>query len=313
MIEIDGSDGGGQILRTSLSLSVITKQSFSMNNIRKKRPTSGLSRQHYTCIRAVKEITNSDVIGLELGSENIIFRLNESFNLKDYYEFDIGSNGSISLLAQTLIPIFIYYQHPVKIKLIGGLYNSFSPSIKYLKDCFCNVLLKYFGVIVNIEILDHKSIIIDIPFNKITLLDGEKLCNKVLDTYLIKVYNKNENINISNSIKHEIIKTNNKYTHIYVYNNVLDEVIFSEGPRNLDEAIKCMNEYIDSKCPINLHLSDQLLLPFCIYLLLNNDTKKVSYLTYKLTDHTNTNINTIKQFINFDIEYNQGLITLSFP
>ena len=75
MILIDGShgEGGGQILRTSLSLSAITGKPFKLEDIRKKRSRPGLLSQHLTCVRAAAEVCNAEVSGDRKGSTELCF------------------------------------------------------------------------------------------------------------------------------------------------------------------------------------------------------------------------------------------------
>ena len=95
---IDGSqgEGGGQILRSTLALSMCTNTPVRIENIRAGRRRSGLLRQHLACVRASKEISNAKVNGDELGSSTVEFHPN---NIQaGTYDFAIGSAGSISLL-----------------------------------------------------------------------------------------------------------------------------------------------------------------------------------------------------------------------
>jgi len=103
MIKLDGSyhEGGGQIVRTALALSTILKQSFVVENIRKGRCTPGLKAQHLTCINALKEFTDADVEGNELGSTRLRF-IPRKFKPKNI-TIDIGTAGSISLLLQSFL------------------------------------------------------------------------------------------------------------------------------------------------------------------------------------------------------------------
>ncbi len=73
MITLNGQDGGGQILRTALSLAMITGEAFHIQNIRGLRKKPGLMRQHLTCVQAAKEISNGSTDGAELGSTELIF------------------------------------------------------------------------------------------------------------------------------------------------------------------------------------------------------------------------------------------------
>src|SRR5882757_7835175 len=101
MIVIDGSygEGGGQILRTALSLSLITKKPFRIEKIRAGRKKPGLLRQHITCVQAAKEIGRADSNGDSLGSTQLTF--NPGVICPGDYSFAIGTAGSTTLVLQT--------------------------------------------------------------------------------------------------------------------------------------------------------------------------------------------------------------------
>jgi RNA 3'-terminal phosphate cyclase (ATP) len=139
-IKIDGSfgEGGGQILRTALSLSCITGLSFELSNIRKGRKKPGLMPQHITCVNAVSEISNSRVSGGEIGSTNLIF-VPQKIN-PGKYVFDIQTAGSISLVAQTLLPPLLFADSPSRITIKGGTHVPFSPTYHYISEVFIPML-----------------------------------------------------------------------------------------------------------------------------------------------------------------------------
>src|SRR6185295_5867681 len=104
MMKLDGSvgEGGGQILRTALSLSALTGQPFEIENIRARRKKPGLMRQHLTAVRAAAEVCAATVAGDALGSLSLRFvpgpvRAGE-------YTFAIGTAGSATLVLQTVLP-----------------------------------------------------------------------------------------------------------------------------------------------------------------------------------------------------------------
>ncbi len=105
MIDIDGSEGegGGQILRSALSLSMCTSQAFRIVNIRAKRDKPGLLRQHLTAVRAAVEICGAEVIGDEVGSLELTFR--PGLVKPGDYRFAIGTAGSCTLVLQTSAPV----------------------------------------------------------------------------------------------------------------------------------------------------------------------------------------------------------------
>ena len=110
MILIDGSygEGGGQVLRTCLSLSVVLKKPFKIYKIRIGRPKPGLQPQHLTCVKACAEISKAETSGAELDSTELIFIPHEKPVNKTYI-FDIKTAGSTSLLFQSLLyPCLLY-------------------------------------------------------------------------------------------------------------------------------------------------------------------------------------------------------------
>jgi len=153
MIEIDGSIGeaGGQILRTAISLSAITKKPCRLFNIRKGRPKPGLAPQHLLGIQALAQLCNGRLEGGFLGSEEIKFFPGE--NYRDRISINIQTAGSITLVLQALIPPLLFAPQPVKINFNGGATDTFfSPSIDHFRYCFLKILEKM-GAKVEISII----------------------------------------------------------------------------------------------------------------------------------------------------------------
>lgn len=140
MLEIDGSfgEGGGQVLRTSLSLSCLLNKPFRISNIRIKRKKPGLMPQHLMAIRALTLISNAKVSGDSVGSTELIFEPKEV--KAGEYVFDIGTAGSISLLLQALLPPLIFAKDRSSLSLKGGTHVPFSPTFNYINEVFLSVL-----------------------------------------------------------------------------------------------------------------------------------------------------------------------------
>ncbi|EHP86947.1 RNA 3'-terminal phosphate cyclase [Methanotorris formicicus] len=151
-VVIDGSylEGGGQIVRTAISLSALTQKPVKIINIRKKRKNKGLSHQHVACVKVVKKLCNADVDGLYVGSEELTFYPNK-ISPKSF-KLDIGTAGSISLVIQTLLPISAVIKKPTTITVTGGTDVKNAPPIDYMKNVVLKVL-GFVGVDANIEVL----------------------------------------------------------------------------------------------------------------------------------------------------------------
>ncbi|MGB2810041.1 MAG: RNA 3'-terminal phosphate cyclase [Sedimentisphaerales bacterium] len=133
---IDGStgEGGGQILRTSLTLSCITGKSLHIENIRAARRNPGLANQHLSCVRAACQICNGQAQGATKGSQVLDFQP-ESVQSGDFH-FDIGSAGSASLVIQTLLPALFLTDKPSTVTVTGGTHNPMAPPFDFLDETF---------------------------------------------------------------------------------------------------------------------------------------------------------------------------------
>lgn len=141
MIEIDGSrgEGGGQILRSSLTLSLMTGKPFRLRRIRSGRQKPGLQPQHLQCVLAAKEIGQAEVKGASLGSESITFEPGEV--LGGDFDFSIGTAGSACLLIQTIwLPLATVAQSSSSIRVGGGTHVPFSPCFHFLSTTWAGFL-----------------------------------------------------------------------------------------------------------------------------------------------------------------------------
>lgn len=136
MIEIDGSagEGGGQILRTSLALSMCAGQPFTLSRIRAGRAKPGLMRQHLTCVQAAAEVCGAQVQGAELGSQSLRFHPGP-VRAGDYL-FSVGTAGSCTLVLQTVWPALLLADAPSRLKLGGGTHNPMAPPFHFLERSY---------------------------------------------------------------------------------------------------------------------------------------------------------------------------------
>ncbi len=141
-VEIDGSfgEGGGQILRTALALSVATRRPIRIRHIRAGRRKPGLANQHLTCIRAAKQVSSARVSGDTLGSQTLEFEPG-SVQPGDY-SFDVTTAGSVSLVFHTLFLPLSLAKNESHITIRGGTHVKWSPSYEFLEDQWLSYLGK---------------------------------------------------------------------------------------------------------------------------------------------------------------------------
>jgi len=142
MIEIDGSvgEGGGQILRTSLALSMCTGQPFTLKNIRAGRKKPGLMRQHLTCVNAATEVCGAKVHGAEMNSQLLRFASGKVHAGR--YSFNVGTAGSCTLVLQTVWPALLLADGPSHLSLGGGTHNPMAPPFHFLERSYAPLMRK---------------------------------------------------------------------------------------------------------------------------------------------------------------------------
>ncbi|WP_338865026.1 RNA 3'-terminal phosphate cyclase [Myxococcus stipitatus] len=142
MLRIDGSkgEGGGQVLRTSLALSLVTGTPFTMTNIRAGRAKPGLLRQHLTAVKAAEAVGAAEVSGAELGSRELTFRPRTI--AAGNYHFAVGTAGSATLVFQTVLPALLHAAEPSTLVLEGGTHNPAAPPFDFLTRAYLPLLRK---------------------------------------------------------------------------------------------------------------------------------------------------------------------------
>jgi RNA 3'-terminal phosphate cyclase (ATP) len=185
LLIIDGStgEGGGQILRSALTISTIIKKPVKIINIRTKRNNPGLRHQHVTTIKLLSKLFNINIENVRLGAEwiNIIFDKKDIEINKDILNIDIGTAGSIPLLLQTLIPTIAISQQNIVIQLTGGTDVKYSPTIDYIKYVMKDVFSKI-GIFFNINVIKRGFYpngkgIVNINIQKAKTLKPIDFCN----------------------------------------------------------------------------------------------------------------------------------------
>jgi RNA 3'-terminal phosphate cyclase (ATP) len=154
MVEVDGAagEGGGQILRTALALSMCTGQALTIRRIRANRPKPGLMRQHLTCVQAAVAVSSAAVSGDEPGSQTLLF---EPRDVKaGEFSFKVGTAGSCTLVLQTVLPALMNAEAASCLHLGGGTHNPMAPPYQFLERSFAP-LLGRLGVGLDLELRRH--------------------------------------------------------------------------------------------------------------------------------------------------------------
>ncbi len=140
MLRLDGSrgEGGGQILRTALSVSASTGRPFSMDGIRAGRDRPGLRAQHLTALRATAEVCGARVAGDEIGSREVRFRPGPV--RPGRYRFRVGGAGSAVLVLQTVLPPLLGAGDESTVDVHGGTHNPWAPPYEFLERCLIPLL-----------------------------------------------------------------------------------------------------------------------------------------------------------------------------
>ena len=326
MIEIDGSqgEGGGQIFRTSLTLSMCLGKPVRIINIRSGRSKPGLLRQHLTCLKAAKAICDAEVLGEQLGSAEVEFRPGKVKSGE--YHFAVGSAGSTSLVFQTVLLPLIFSEEKSEITLEGGTHNGFAPSFDYIETCFLPAIASI-GYRVNVELLrygfypagggawkahiqpieEQKQLVI-VERGKVTKQEAiaisAKLPNHITERELSKVQLK---LGWPKSELHQLLIDSagpGNIVSLRVESENISECVEVIGEKNLSServagyAIKSLRAYLDANVPVGEYLADQLLLPMVL-------GKGGRFSTLEPSQHLLTNIEVIKRFINIDIRATQ--------
>jgi len=326
MVEINGSvgEGGGQILRTALSLSCYLKKSFRIYNIRANRKNPGLRPQHITCVKAAQLISRAETKGNSPGSKELIFEPNRVQS--GYYHFDIGTAGSTSLVIQTiLLPLCLAHDRS-DITITGGTHVPWSPPFHYLRDVFLATLNKS-GLDVHPEI--HKwgfypkgggHIKVSIkPTNSVNPINLENRGKLISLRGISGVGNLSLDIaKRQSSSAQEILKSHGLKADIdiqsvpctgkgtFFYLTAIFENSFagfsSLGQRGKKaeivgkEATEEFIEFFHSNAAVDKRLADQLV----PYLALSSG--KSSFITSDVTRHLLTNIWVVKKFLDVKVE-----------
>ena len=333
MIELDGAhgEGGGQILRTALALSMCTGTPLRIDRIRAKRPKPGLMRQHLTCVLAAQEVCGATVVGAELGAQTLEFRPGR-VHAGDY-RFAVGTAGSCTLVLQTVLPPLMLADGPSRLHLSGGTHNPMAPPFHFLQRSFAPMVRRT-GAQLDLMLRRHgffpagggeiEAVITPAdgglrPFDLLergALLEafGEALAPALprgvpgrelealgrltgWDVQQLRVVSARQNEGPGNALM------------LTLAHELVTEVFVAFGERGLSaedvarQAFAEMRAYQASAGAAGPHLADQLALPLA--LAVAGSGQPAAYTCTELTEHSRTNFAVIERFL--DVRFDTRL------
>lgn len=319
MLHLDGSagEGGGQILRTALGLSLVTGTPFTIDRIRAGRERPGLQRQHLAAVRAAAEVGRAEIRGAAVGSSVLTF--NPGSVTPGSYTFSVGTAGSATLVLQTVLPALLGASASTTLTLEGGTHNPWAPPYDFLERAFLPLLGRMgprvtsklerrgfypagggrFTVSIDpcprlarLDLLDRgkvqarrgwaivSSLPVSIAHRELKVVET----SFSLDRNQLKAVEEPHPVGPGNALILEI-----ESEHV-------TEVVSSIGEKRVSaetvagRACEEARRYLESEVPVGEHLADQLLIPLAL-------AGGGSFVTTPLSSHSTTNMDVIGKFL----------------
>ena len=328
-LKIDGSqgEGGGQILRSSLSLSLVTGRPVRLENVRSGRPKPGLMRQHLTAVQAAKAIGDARVEGDRLGSQSLTFTPKTIKGGR--HRFSVGTAGSSTLVLQTILPALMISDHSSEITIEGGTHNQWAPPFDFLLQSYLPIVNRI-GPQIRCELERYGFYPagggqINVHISPATELQGIQLIERgeCLGRKVTALVAK-----LPRSIAQREIATCQKQLNWPRRCFHVDEVHDSSGPGNIvrievhfehvrelftgfgrrgataeqvaEEAADEARNYLASNAPVGKHLADQLVLPLGIAAWKYNTRSR--FRTLPLSRHSTTHLEILRRFLKIPID-----------
>ncbi|WP_162670808.1 RNA 3'-terminal phosphate cyclase [Gemmata massiliana] len=331
MIEIDGSEGegGGQILRSALALSILTGRPFKLVNIRANRSKPGLQPQHLMCVRAAGAISSAVYKGASNGSSVLYF---EPGPVKSGdYTFSIGTAGATALVLHTVyLPLALRGDKLSTVTVTGGTHNQHAPCYHFLETTWATYLARM-GIQVEVEMIrpgfyprgggEIRAVI-----HPCSRVKGQSLltCPELTTAGGFSAFaglpesvGKRQARRLSVQLKAEGVESHIPVEEWEAANpGSVAAVIFRQAPvpalffglgergkpseSVADDAMHEAVPFRDAKCPVDPHSADQILLPLAF----SDDASE--YRTSEITRHLTTNVETVRKFVDRTIQIEDG-------
>lgn len=318
MITIDGStgEGGGQILRTSLALSMITGQPFRIERLRAGRDKPGLLRQHLTAVHAATSICDATVNGASIGSQSLTFTPRTIRGGE--YTFSVGTAGSATLVLQTVLPALMNAAEPSSLTLEGGTHNPYAPPFDFVDRVYVP-LINRMGPTIHLTLeragfypagggrffaqiqpaklsplhLTERGEILERSAKAIVAALPGRVARRELDRVEKMLGWSGDQLQIR-QLPDEWGPGN--ALMIEIQSEHVTEIFTSFGSKGVtseavgDDASRQTRKYLADGVPVGTFLADQLVLPLAL-------AGGGSFLTHPLSMHSKTNIDIIRRFL----------------
>ncbi len=322
MLIMDGSEGegGGQILRSSLALSIITGTPVRFVHVRAKRSKPGLLRQHLTAVEAAAKISHAKTEGVQLRSDTFEFSPG-SVHPGDY-TFSVGTAGSATLVLQTILPPLMLASGTSRLILEGGTHNPFAPPFEFLTKAFLPLIARM-GPRVTAELERPGFYPAGGGRFKVSVHPGEgrflsphSVCERgplqsrkaqALVAHLPNHIGQRQLDQIAMGLKLEKehleiracpeSKGPGNAVLIEIESENVTEIFVGFGERGVkaekiaQRTVQAAEVYLASEAAVGPHLADQLLLPMAL-------AGEGSFTATELTQHSKTNMDVIQRFLN---------------
>ena len=323
MIVIDGAkgEGGGQILRTALTLSMVTGKPFTIENIRAGRAKPGLMRQHLACVKAAAEICGAGYEGADTGSQRLAFWPGKV--RAGTYRFAIGTAGSCTLVLQTVMMALALADEAASVTVTGGTHNMMAPSFDFLDRTFLPLVRRMGfkihavcarrgfypagggeiqltveprGAMTPLELLEAgkrlrqeaKAVVANLPF---------AIAEREAETFRAAMNWPHESCLAREDA--EAIGPGNVIVAALIHEHVTEVFTgFGKQGKTAERVARDLagevRDYVKAGAPVGPHLADQLLLPMAL-------GAGGRFVTSHPTQHTHTNIDTIQRFLDVPV------------
>lgn len=344
MLVIDGAhgEGGGQILRTALTLSALLTQPIHIMNIRANRKNPGLAPQHLTAVRAAALICDATVEGDTLRSTEVSFTP-QSKPVAGFYEFDVSesseqtSAGATALVLQTILLPLALASESSTVTIRGGTHVSNSPSFHYLRDVYL-LWLSHFGLEADLElinwgwypigqgelhaiipaaeadaVLSHPAMFQATPLKEIT---GLAVASSLAADIAQRMSNRAERLlaeaGFASAVEPLRVKSESPGAGIFLtveydFGWAGFAAIGKKGKPSEQVAAEAVDAFLAfhrSEAALDSHMADQILLPLAL------SSHPCSFSVEQVTSHVLTNIWVIEQFLGprFTVDTDQRMI-----